>query len=204
VKEGVTVRSTERHPIAAGVTALVAVAVGAGLIVGIGMFVGVNILGLGGDGAPDRQATDPDAGASLYVPRPKPTKTATGPAITLNASPTGSEKAGSASASTSPSASETAEEKPAKKEITLQAGAVEAEPMERVDLSGIYPGGEGAILRLERNDGQGWEEFGIPDAPVTGEQFSTVIQSGRVGKHKFRMKDIDTGTYSNVVTVTIG
>ena len=196
-------RSTEQHPVAAGVTALVAVAVGVGLIVGIGMFVGVNILGLG-DGAAGDQATDPNAGASLYAPSPKPTKTATGPAITLHASPTSSPKKKTGSASTSPSPSASVEEKPAEKEITLQAGTVEAEPMERVTISGIYPGGEGAILRLERNDGQGWEEFGIPDVPVTGEQFSTVIQSGRVGKHKFRMKDIDAGTYSNVVNVTIG
>lgn len=203
-REGATVRSTGQHPIAAGVTALVAVAVGVGLIVGIGMFVGVNIMGLGGRGAAGDQATDPDAGASLYVPPPKPTKTATGPAITLNASPTSTpeKKTGSASASSSPSASVAA--KPMKKKITLQAGTVSAKPMERIDLSGIYPGGEGAILRLERNDGQGWEDFGIPDVPVTGEQFSTVIQSGRVGRHEFRMKDIDTGTYSNLVSVTIG
>ncbi|MBC7279746.1 hypothetical protein [Nocardioides sp.] len=194
----------ERHPIAAGVTALVAVAVGVGLIVGIGMFVGANILGLGGDGAASDQATDPDAGASLYAPSPKPTKTATGPAITLDASPTSApeKKAGSVSDSTS-SSSVAVEEKTAKK-ITLQAGIVEAKPMERIDITGIYPGGEGAILRLERDEGEGWAEFGIPDVSVTGEQFSTVIQTGRIGKHSFRMKDIDTGTYSNVVTVTIG
>lgn len=195
----------ERHPIAAGVTALVAVAVGVGLIVGIGMFVGASILGLGGDGAASDQATDPDAGASLYAPSPKPTKTATGPAITLDASPTSApeKKAGSVSSSTGSSPSAAAEEKPDKK-ITLQAGIVEAKPMERIDITGIYPGGEGAILRLERDEGEGWEEFGIPDVSVTGEQFSTVIQTGRIGKHMFRMKDIDTGTYSNVVTVTIG
>jgi hypothetical protein len=196
------VKQEGQHPIAAGVTALVAVAVGVGLIVGIGMFVGVNIMGLGGGGAAGDQATDPDAGASLYAPSPKPTKTAAGPAITLDASPTSTVE--KEEASTSSSASTAAEEKPAKKEIVLQAGTVQAEPMERIDLSGIYPGGEGAILRLERNDGQGWEEFGIPDVPVTGEQFSTPIQSGRVGKHEFRMKDIDTGTYSNAVSVTIG
>jgi hypothetical protein len=198
------VEQGKRHPIAAGVTALVAVAVGVGLIVGIGMFVGANILGLGGDGAASDQATDPDAGASLYVPSPKPTKTATGPAITLDASPTSvpEKKAGSVSSSTSAS-SAVAEEKPEKK-ITLQTGIVEAKPMERIDIAGIYPGGEGAILRLERDEGEGWEEFGIPDVSVTGEQFSTVIQTGRIGKHSFRMKDVDTGTFSNVVTVTIG
>ena len=193
-----------QHPIAAGVTALVAVAVGVGLIVGFGMFVGVNIIGLGSGETAGDQATDPDAGASLYAPPPKPTKTASGPAITLNASPTSTPEKQGASVSTSPSPSKTVAARPMKKEITLQAGTVAAKPMERIDLSGIYPGGEGAILRLERNDGQGWEDFGIPDVPVRGEQFSTVIQSGRVGKHEFRMKDVDTGTYSNPVTVTIG
>lgn len=192
-----------QHPIVAGVTALAAVAVGVGLIVGIAMFVGVNILGLGGGGA-GGQATDADAGASLYAPSPKPTKTATGPAITLRASPTSAAEEKERSASTSPSPSKSATEKPAKKEITLQVGTVQAKPMERIDIGGIYPGGEGAILRLERNEGQGWEEFGIPDVSVTGEQFSTAIQSGRIGKHRFRMKDVDTGGYSNVVSVMIG
>ncbi|MBG6094359.1 hypothetical protein [Nocardioides luteus] len=194
----------QQHPIAAGVTALVAVAVGVGLIIGIGMFIGANVMGLGGGGAAGDQATDPGAGASLYAPSPKPTKTASGPAITLRASPTSTPKKQSATASSSPSASTTVAARPAKKEITLQVGTVAAKPMERIDISGIYPGGEGAILRLERNDGKGWEEFGIPDVPVTGEQFSTVIQSGRTGKHEFRMKDVDTGTFSNVVSVTIG
>ncbi|WP_328528619.1 hypothetical protein OG984_23645 [Nocardioides sp. NBC_00368] len=193
----------QQHPIAAGVTALIAVAVGVGLIVGIAMFVGANVMGLGGGGTAEDPATDPDAGASLYAPSPKPTKTASGPAITLRASPTSAPEKKAATTSTSPSPSKSTDEKPAK-EITLQVGTVQAKPMERIDISGIYPGGEGAILRLERNDGQGWEEFGIPDVPVTGEQFSTVIQSGRTGKHKFRMKDIDAGAFSNVVSVTIG
>lgn len=193
-----------QHPIAAGVTALTAVAVGVGLVVGIAMFVGVNILGLGGGDGSSDQATDPDAGASLYAPSPKPTEAAGAPAVTLRASPTSAPEKKAGSASASPSPSKTVEEKPAKKEITLQAGTVEAKPMERIDLTGIYPGGEGAILRLERDEGQGWEEFGIPDVSVTGEQFSTAIQTGRTGKHRFRMKDVDAGTYSNAVSVTIG
>lgn len=193
-----------QHPIAAGVTALVAVAVGVGLIVGAGMFLGINILGLGGGSAAVDPAAEPEGGASLVVPSPRPTETATGPAITLDASPTSAPKKKPGSSSTSASQTESAETKPPKKEITLQAGTVQAAPMERVSITGIYPGGEGAILRLERNQGSGWEEFGIADVSVIGEQFSTVIQSGRVGKHKFRMKDVDAGIRSNVVTVRIG
>ncbi|MGH3349737.1 MAG: hypothetical protein ACRDPS_03650 [Nocardioides sp.] len=204
-------KQRERHPIVAGVTALVAVALAVGLIAGIAMFVGANIVGFGGGSEAGDKATDPDAGASLHVPAPVPTETDTGPAITLRASPTASpttsskKQGGSASedASESPSAS-TAAEKPARKKITLQVGTVQAEPMETISITGIYPGGEGATLRLERRRDGRWQEFGISDVRVTGEQFSTKIQTGRIGKHRFRMKDIDTGAYSNKVSVTIG
>lgn len=205
-------KQRERHPIVAGVTALVSVALAVGLIAGIAMFVGANIVGFGGGNEAGDKATDPDAGASLHVPEPVPTKTDTGPAITLRASPTApssssSKKQGdsaSEDASESPSASTAAEEKSARKEITLQVGAVQAEPMETISITGIYPGGEGAVLRLERRRDGKWQEFGISDVRVTGEQFSTKIQTGRIGKHRFRMKDIDTGAYSNKVSVTIG
>ena len=169
----------------------------------------------GGDGEKaGAQATDPDAGATLYAPAPVPTKTATGPAITLHASPTTAaerhEKKKPSSTSASPSkkaskspATNAAADKPSSGKITLQAGTVSAKPMESISLTGIYPGGEGAILRLERREDGRWEEFGISDIRVTGEQFSTTVQTGRVGKHKVRMKDIDSGTYSNKVSVTI-
>ncbi|WP_141778965.1 hypothetical protein [Nocardioides albertanoniae] len=200
-------------------TALVAVALGVGLIAGIAMFVGANVVGFGGGGSGEStdRATDPDAGATLYAPAPVPTKTATGPAITLHASPTTATEKKAASSSASPSekasksttadnaADKTSDEKSTgEKRITLQAGTVSAKPMETISLTGIYPGGEGAILRLERREGGTWKEFGISDVRVTGEQFTTKIQSGRIGRHKFRMKDVDSGAVSNKVSVTIG
>lgn len=207
---GADVKQRERHPIVAGVTALVSVALAVGLVAGIAMFIGANVMGFGGGNEASGRATDPDAGASLYAPAPVPTKTATGPAITLRASPTtsakkqGSSASASEEASESPSPSKSAKENPAREEITLQVGSVNAKPMETISITGIYPGGEGAILRLERRQGGKWEEFGISDVRVIGEQFSTKIQSGRIGKHRFRMRDIDTGKYSNKVSVTIG
>lgn len=198
----------------AGVAALVAVALGVGLIGGIAMFVGANVVGFGGgaSGETTDRATDPGAGATLYAPAPVPTKTATGPAITLHASPTSaSEKkraskpdSPSAEASKSPAAKKTTAEKASEeKKITLQVGTVSAEPMEPIYLTGIYPEGEGAVLRLERREGGRWQEFGISDVRVTGEQFSTTIQTGRLGRHKFRVTDVDSGAHSNKVSVVI-
>lgn len=190
----------EKHPILAGLLALVAVAVAVGIVVGVLTLAATHILGLGGSSS----ASASDA-ASLYLPSPSPTDTPSDPLVTLQATPSQSTTP-SESPSSSPSASKKPK-KPAKpkKKITLQSSQVSAQPMELFDLSGIYPGGEGAILRLQRKTSGGhWEDFGIPDVAVSGGEFSTQVQTGRTGKQMFRMKDIDSGAVSNVVTVTIG
>lgn len=202
----------EKHPIVAGVAALAVVAVVIGAVAGIAMLVGTQAAGLGGAASSAKSA---DAHASLYAPAPSPTKGPIGPEISLlpSIAATASGRIGGSTESHEPSrtaAPTHAEPTPVKKaqpkqdaRITLQSDSPDARPMQMVGLSGIYPDGEGAILRLERNDGSGWKEFGIPDVTVTGEQFATKIQTGRTGMHKFRMRDIDSGKTSNVVTITI-
>lgn len=203
----------EQHPIVAGLAALVVVAIVIGVVGGIAMLVGTRAAGLGGHDSSSKSA---EAHASLYAPSPSPTEREATSSISLlpTVSATGSARVGGSgesgeAATTSPTTAATPsapaekESKPDKK-ITLQAAAPSARPMEMVDLSGIYPGGEGAILRLERNDGSGWKDFGIPDVNVVGEQFSTKIQTGRTGTHRFRMRDVDSHAVSNVVTVNIG
>ena len=75
--------------------------------------------------------------------------------------------------------------------------------MERIDLSGVYPSGEGAILQVERLVDGTWTEFPVT-ASVGGETFSTYVQTGQAGENKFRVRDTSTGELSNVVTVQIG
>lgn len=185
----------EKHPILAGLVALVAVAVAVGLVLGVVVLAGTHVLGISGDAT----AKSSGDGASLYLPSPSATDTPSGPMVTLSGEP--SETAGSPHASTSAPA----RSKSPEKKITLQAGVVSAASMQLFDLTGVYPDGEGAVLRLQRKSpGSGWEDFGIQDVAVSGGQFSTQVQTGRTGIQKFRMKDIDTGTLSNVVTVKIG
>ena len=152
----------EKHPSVFGLVALVAVAVSVGLVLGVVALVGTRVLGVGGNDSGSAN----NAGATLILPTPSATRTPNGPAVTLSSSPTGS-------TATKPHRPENATKKP-DKAITLQASVVNASPMQLFQLSGVYPGGEGALLRLQRQmPGGGWQDFGIPDVVVKGGSFST-------------------------------
>jgi len=193
-------KSDERHPIVAGLIALVAVSVAVALIVGVSAFAAAHVLNLGGGSGSSSDGNGP----SLYLPKPSPTLTNSGPLVTLSSQPTqtatGSQ---TASASSSPSGSSSPSKK--NKQINLTAGEVNVSPMQSIDLSGTYTGGEGHLLRVQRkSDGGGWEDFPVPDVDVQGGQFSTSVETGRTGKQLFRVKDDDTGEVSNVVSVQVG
>ncbi len=178
---------TSGHPILAGLLALVSVAVVVGIILGIGTLLGTRVLGFGGGGT-DQGAT---AGASMYLPEPVPT----------------SESAASDSSSTpaSGSTSSSAADKPTKepKPITLNAAPKNVGSFERINLTGTYPTGSGAILQVQRRDGGRWVEFSVT-AAVNGDAFATYVQTSRIGENRFRVVDTDSGKASNPVTVTVG
>jgi len=181
----------QKHPITSGLIALVAVAVSVGLILGVVVLVGTRMLGI----SADESKKSSGSGASLYVPSPSPTQSNGGPQVTLSSEP--SESAGEES-------SEPAKSKKPEKKITLQASTPRVSAMQQFDISGVYPGGEGALIRLQRQVDGKWQDFGIPDVAVTNGQFSTHVQTGRSGPQKFRVMDVDSKLTSNVVTVTIG
>lgn len=187
-------RSEERHPVAAGLIALAAVAVALGLVAAVVAFVGAGVLGVGGGPQTAQAAGD---GVSLYLPTPSPTASRTGALITLSPDPTAD-----AGASTS---GDPATETPATKPpgITLSAGETTVGSMDRIDLSGVYTGGEGAVLQVQRREGGHWTDFPVT-AGVSGEQFSTYVQTGHTGRQQWRVKDTDSGRSSNAVTVTVG
>jgi hypothetical protein len=190
------VLNDERHPVVAGLVALVGVGLAVGLIAGLAALVGVQVLGIGNAGA-SSQSTDAQ---SLYLPRPKPTKGPSGPLVTLPGDPSTKATEGS--------------EKPKKKdkkpekqkqeeEITLSASATSVSQMEQIDLTGVYPGGEGAILQVQRFTGGKWTDFPVT-VSVSDETFSTYVQTSQGGANRFRMVDTDTGKISNEVKITVG
>jgi hypothetical protein len=190
VSEQLPDRPSEGHPIVSGLVALVGVTVTVGLILGLVVVAGSRVLGIGGDD----NATDSSAERSMYLPRPQKTPTASGPLISLSP---GETESSSSTGTDRPTESESP-----KFTISLSAGQTSVGPMERIDLTGTYPGGEGAILQVERFIAGAWGDFQVT-AAVSDETFSTYVQTGQVGTNKFRVRDTDTGKVSNAVTVIV-
>lgn len=180
------------HPVAYGLLALIGVGVVVGLIVGIGALAGARVAGVG------EETTDTSSGgeASMYLPKPEKTQPATGPEITLRP---GQESA--SVANTEPSQPKTT--KKPKKVISLSAAQTQVAPMQQIDLSGTYPGGEGAILQVQRFEGGGWENFPASPVSVSDQTFSTYILTGIPGEQRFRMVDTGSGKTSNEIRITV-
>jgi hypothetical protein len=87
--------------------------------------------------------------------------------------------------------------------ISLSVSPLEVSPMQRIDLTGTYPGGEGATLQVQRFEA-GWSSFAGVTATVRGETFSTYVMTGRTGPNRFRVVDPASGKSSNPVRVRIG
>ena len=183
------------NPVVTGLVALVAVSLAVGLVLAGVALVGSRVLGLSDD-------SDGSAGASRHesaiIPLPSHTK-GTGPQVTLDTDAPATEGNGSGPGGET---SETKKPKP-KKAITLQAGQTSVGNFQRIDLSGVYPGGEGAILQVQRFENGAWADFDAT-IPVSNETFTTYVQSAMVGVNKFRVIDNSTGDASNPITVTVG
>ena len=181
------VATRKEHPILHGMVALVSVAVAIGLLFGAATLLASKGLGLG---EPDDTVEDTSgADQSMLLPKPKETNLSTGPLITLL--PGETETPGS-TGSAAPAT-----------EIVLSAGQTAVAPMQQIDLTGSYAGGEGAVLQVQRFEAGDWQDFPVT-ASVSGGTFTTYIQTSQSGANRFRMADTDTGTTSNEVTVTIG
>lgn len=183
------------NPVLTGLVALLAVSLAVGLILGGVALVGTRMLGLGGDSEGSVGATEKE---SAVIPRPSKTS-GSGPQVTLNTQDSEPE------ASTTEAETEPTETEKAKKDkgITLQAGQTAVGSFDRIDLTGIYPGGEGAILQVQRFEGGQWVDFNAT-IPVSNETFTTYVQSAQIGVNKFRVVDSSTGDTSNPVTVRVG
>jgi hypothetical protein len=187
---GADVRPDEERPVIAGLMALVGVAVVVGLIAAGAVVVGAHVAGFGGGHA---AALGNDAGATMVVPKPEKTQPASGPSITLGTSPTSSSTGRTALLKI----------KKPKTRISLQAGETSVAPMGRIDLTGTYPGGEGAVLNVQKFSNGSWQDFYSISATVTNGTFSTYIETGTPGMNRFRVIDSDTQLASNEVRVQI-
>jgi hypothetical protein len=191
-RDGETLR-----PVLNGLLALAAVAVAVGLILGGVVLVATNMLGVA-DGA-DGTSGDSLAGESLYLPPFKKTA-AGGPAITLATQ--GSGQRGGGGPSGPADIESTGSKSPGNGQISLQTVETSVANFEHIDLTGVYPGGEGAILQVQRLQDGTWTDFEAT-IPVSNETFSTYIQTGVAGLNRFRVIDNATGVASNEVRVRV-
>jgi hypothetical protein len=178
----------KQHPVVAGLVALLGVGLAIGLLAGGATLIATKVMGLG----EETTATDSTARQSMYLPKPVPTTASaassqptrapatepTGPVLTTPTQDTG---------------------------ITLTAAQTTVGQMGRIDLTGSYTTGEGAVLQVQRATGPGddsWVDFPVT-VTVSGGQFSTYVQTGRTGPNRFRVIDTDSDAVSNDVTITV-
>ena len=87
--------------------------------------------------------------------------------------------------------------------LYLTASPVMVQPMERINLTGQWPGQDNASLVVQRFENGAWSDFGVQVRVNVG-TFSTYVMTGRTGDQRFRVFDPATQTASNEVTVTVG
>lgn len=184
---------TEREPdqdrqqqIYAAVVKVVGVALAIGLAIGLGTWILVKSLGLD---------TVETSGQPIQVDPITPS------ALPTTALPQPSE-------TDEPEESESPEEpsfssSPGDDKLLLSASPVFVDPMQRINLTGQWPGKDAVPLLVQRFEDGEWVDFGV-QAQVKVGTFDTYVLTGREGDNKFRVFDPETNTASNAVTVTIG
>jgi cell division protein FtsN len=173
---------TEKRPVLTGLVALVGVAVVIGLLGGLAVTVGVKATGIGGSSSAGASDETP---ATFELPRPSDTSTVTPPEETAQVP-------GEEPSSEAPDTG-----------ISLTAPQQSVGAMQQIDLTGTYPGGEGAVLQVQRFENEQWTDFPVTMS-VSGGTFATYVQTGRTGPNKWRVVDTDSDVVSNEVTVTVG
>lgn len=183
-KAAPTHMDTENRPVLMGLVALVGVAVAIGLLGGLAVLAGVEATGIGDTSS----SSSGDASSSATFRLPRPSETATETATEEPAEPEPGTK--------------TTSEAPATR-ISLSATQQSVSPMQQIDLTGTYEGGEGSILQVQRFENGSWSDFPVTMS-VSGGTFATYVQTSRTGPNKFRVVDTDSDAVSNEITVTVG
>ncbi|MDO7867957.1 hypothetical protein [Nocardioides jiangxiensis] len=191
-------------PVVNGLVALIAVALVIGLLAAIIAMLGTRLVGLTGDSGASSDGVA--AGDSLSLPPLEPTELDSGLLITLaptqtattsSSAPLGIGESATPSAAASDSASATPD---SKRGILLQASDSTVTTGDDLMLSGTYKGGEGAVLGIWYDYGQGWQAFNL-STNVYGGVFQAFVSTYKTGTVQWQVRDPETDTRSNIVTV---
>ncbi|MGN6253224.1 MAG: hypothetical protein ACTHNS_15575 [Marmoricola sp.] len=86
--------------------------------------------------------------------------------------------------------------------LHLDASPSTVGPMQRINLTGTWPGHDNVGLQVQRLGDGGWQDFPTTTTVQVG-TFATYVETQRSGPNAFRVVDPDTHTASNSVTVTV-
>jgi hypothetical protein len=172
-----------RQEVATVVLKVLGVAIAVGLVIGIGAWVLVKAVGL--------DSPDTVSGSTPVQPvTPLPT--------TALPVPSESESPSSGESDLPPLPSVSANG-----DLFLSAAPVIVDPMERINLTGQWPGHDNEGLLVQRFEDGKWADFGVQVRVNVG-TFETYVMTGREGDQRFRVYDPETRTASNEVTITVG
>jgi hypothetical protein len=172
-----------RQELSAVVLKILGVAVAIGLVIGGGAWLLVKGLGL--------DSADPTSVAGPAGPlTPLPTTALPVPTDSPQPSSTNSGLV------TTPAT-------PGSGDLYLNASPVFVKPMERINLTGQWPGHDHEGLLVQRFEGGKWADFGVQVRVNVG-TFETYVMTGHTGDQRFRVFDPQSDTASNEVTVTVG
>jgi hypothetical protein len=184
----VDVADHEDHERQLEVTAVVlkvlGVAVAVGLVIGLGAWVMVKALGLD-------SADVSDIGPGQVQPvSPLPTTALPGPSDSTPPTP---DSTGLATNGPTPGPGD----------LFLNASPVFVKPMEKIYLTGQWPGHDNEGLLVQRFENGKWTDFGVQTKLNLG-TFETYVMTGHSGDQRFRVFDPTSNTASNEVKITVG
>lgn len=180
---------------------MLGVAVLVGGLIGVVALGAANVAGLG------EETPTAEEEPSLYIPDRTPTEQASDDdGLTLEdlnggVDPTKTDSAEKKSEQPKKKSDRKKKKRKPQNVISLSASPLEVGQMERIYLTGTYPGGEGASLQVQRLQGT-WTDFPTSTS-VSGGTFSTYVMTGQSGTNKFRVVDSGTGKKSNPVTIQV-
>lgn len=181
-------RPRREHPVITGLIAMGLVTAVVGAVFGGGAYVASRAAGLSEDSGSTDSSTVKE---TLYLPPLTLTESSSATNPISTDEPTRTQRP--------PEVEESTGVTP----ISLSALQTEVGAMEPIDLTGVYPGGEGAILQVQQFTAGVWDDFPVTIL-VSGSSFSTYIQTGQTGVNRFRVVDTELDQISNEVTVTVG
>jgi hypothetical protein len=87
--------------------------------------------------------------------------------------------------------------------IQLEDLSDSARPSEAIRIQGVYHGGAGTFLRVQRWEGGEWLDFPLPTKTDESGQFITQAEFAQPGRYQLRVLDPDSGVTSKTFVVVI-